>query len=284
MDVSKLKGREFTNEDERTKALEELYADDIKEYVRQCGSSTQFVFHEDDQLKFLEESIEPAAEPEDAFFQDLWAARHIYRSNIKHVHDIGSRFDGLIAHLLAMEVRVTMLDIRPFDRHIEGIDYIQTDAMDMSNIPDNSIETLTAICSLEHFGLGRYSDPIDYDGWKKALRAIRHKMKIGGKFYMSVPVGDERVRFHAYRVFHPMTIVNELLPDMVLDEFSYIDSENTRIETCLKGHETAGTDLQRQLDYITENFIGHVRTGLFAFRKIAPLYQTDEETGNHDLL
>ena len=70
-----------------------------------------------------------------------------------------------------MDVRVTMLDIRPFDCRVEGIDYIQTDAMEMDNVPDNSIETLSAICSLEHFGLGRYGDPIDFDGWKKAIQA-----------------------------------------------------------------------------------------------------------------
>ena len=278
MDVSKLKNRKFANEDECTEALEALYAEDVKEYVRQCGASAQFAFSENNQLKFLKECLEPAAKIEDDFFEDMWAAREIYRSKVKHVYDIGSRTNSFIAHLLAMEVRVTMLDIRPFDCHIEGIDYIRTDAMDMSNIPDNSIETLTALCSLEHFGLGRYSDPIDYNGWKNALHAIKRKLKPGGTFYMSVPVGEERVRFHAYRVFHPMTIVNEVAPDLILQEFSFVDLPNSRIETCVKdGNIVTDPDLRGQndvadyhtvLDAVTKDKLGSWRTGLFVFKKV----------------
>lgn len=278
MDISKLKDCKFANEDECTEALEDLYAEDVKEYVRQCGSSAQFAFSENNQLKFLKECLEPAANIEDDFFEDLWAAREIYRSKVKHVYDIGSRTNSFIAHLLAMEVRVTMLDIRPFDCNIEGIDYIRTDAMDMGNIPDNSIETLTALCSLEHFGLGRYSDPIDYNGWKKALHAIKRKLKPGGTFYMSVPVGEERVRFHAYRVFHPMTIVNEVAPDLILQEFSFVDLPNSRIETCVKdGNIVTDPDLRGQndvadyhtvLDAVTKDKLGSWRTGLFVFKKV----------------
>lgn len=277
MNVSKLKDCKFANEDERIKALEALYAEDVKEYIRQCGSSTQFAFSEKEQWKWLKDCLAQAGNAGDYFFQDMWAAREIYRSNVKHVYDIGSRLDGYIAHLLAMEVQVTLLDIRPLDRHIEGIDYIQTDAMDMSNIPDNSIETLSSLCALEHFGLGRYSDPIDYNGWKKALHAIKRKIKVGGTFYMSVPVGVERVRFNAHRVFHPLTIVNEMLPEMILHEFSYIDLPNSRIETCLKGgNGITSLDLWMQnyiadyrpvLDFVTKNKIGRERVGLFTFKK-----------------
>jgi hypothetical protein len=181
MDVSKLKDCKFANEDECNKALEALYAEDVKEYVRQCGSSVQFAFSENNQLKFLKECLEPAANIEDDFFEDLWAAREIYRSKVKHVYDIGSRTNSFIAHLLAMEVRVTMLDIRPFDCHIEGIDYIRTDAMDMSNIPDNSIETLTALCSLEHFGLLKHYPTRISSLWKEILKINQKEISPNNK-------------------------------------------------------------------------------------------------------
>ena len=263
MDAAKLKGCKFAGEAERDRALEALYAEDVAEYVRQCGARAQFAFDGSDQLKFPAECLEPAAKPDDGFFQDLWAAREIHRAGVRHVHDLGSRFDGLIAHLLAMDVRVTMLDIRPFDCRVEGIDYIQTDAMEMDNVPDNSIETLSAICSLEHFGLGRYGDPIDFDGWKKAIQAIKRKLAVGGTFYMSVPAGDERVRFHAYRVFHPRTIVDEMAPELVLREFSFVDTPNCRIETCVKDGNGCSVDW----DAVMRDKIGHERTGLFVFRK-----------------
>lgn len=283
MDISKLKDRKFANEQERNKALEELYAEDKAEYTRQRGSDTQFPIVENDQLIILKECLGNAGGVGDYFFQDMWAAREIYRSNVKHVFDIGSRVDGYIAHLLSMEVHVTLLDIRPLPKKVEGIDFIQADAMNLSNIPDNSIETLSSLCALEHFGLGRYSDPIDYNGWKKSLHAIKRKIKAGGTFYLSVPVGiEDRVQFNAHRIFNPMTIINEMKPEMELHEFSWIDVPNARIVTCLKNFtynsyvdipdskffiglkEGCNTDV---LEYVTKNQLGRMRTGLFTFKK-----------------
>ena len=173
MDTSKLKGKRFANDDEIMEELKRLYVEDVIEYTRQRGTSSQFPIDKEDQMIFLTDCVQEAGMTGDYFFQDMWAAREIYRSNVKHVYDIGSRMDGYIAHLLAMEVHVTLLDIRPFPHKVEGIDFIQTNATDLSNIPDESIETLSSLCALEHFGLGRYGDPIDYNGRKKI--SSRHK-------------------------------------------------------------------------------------------------------------
>lgn len=263
MDVSKLKGRHFANDEELMTALKSLYLEDCAEYTRQRGDSEQFPIFEDDQWIFLTDCIGDAGGAGDYFFQDMWAAREIYRSNVKHVYDIGSRVDGYIAHLLAMEVHVTLLDIRPFPHKIEGVDFIQTDAMDLSNIPDESIETLSSLCALEHFGLGRYGDPIDYNGWKKSLHAIKRKLKVGGTFYLSVPVGNvECVQFNAHRIFKPMTIVNELVPELILHEFSCIESAYSKIVTCFKG----GGDLS-VLERVKIPY--KYTTGLFTFKKIS---------------
>ncbi|MBE8952471.1 MAG: DUF268 domain-containing protein [Quinella sp. 1Q7] len=263
MDVSKLNGRQFANNEALTDALKQLYIDDRNEYTRQRGNSPQFPINDNDQWIILTECIEEAGDTGDYFFQDMWAAREIYRSNVKHVYDIGSRLDGYIAHLLAMEVHVTLLDIRPLPHKIEGVDFIQTDAMNLDNIPDESIETLSSLCAIEHFGLGRYGDPINYDGWRKALRAGKRKLKIGGTFYMSVPVGSvERVQFNAHRIFHPMTIVNEMTPELILHEFSVIDVPNSKIVTVFKGGDISA------VERVTKN-LGNFRTGLFTFKKIA---------------
>ncbi|WP_235852458.1 DUF268 domain-containing protein [Helicobacter vulpis] len=94
---------------------------------------------------------------------------------------------------------------------------------------DQSVESLSALCSVEHFGLGRYGDPIDPDGWRKALKSFQRVLKPGGKLYLSVPVGKEnRVCFNAHRIFHPSTII-ETLDQMQIKEMSYISglSETT---------------------------------------------------------
>lgn len=264
MDVSKLNGRQFANNEALTDALKQLYIDDRNEYTRQRGDSPQFPINDNDRWIFLTECLQEAGKAGDYFFQDMWAAREIYRSNVKHVYDIGSRLDGYIAHLLAMEVHVTLLDIRPLPHKIEGVDFIRTDATNLDNIPDESIETLSSLCAIEHFGLGRYGDPINYDGWRKALHAIKRKLKIGGTFYMSVPVGSvERVQFNAHRIFHPMTIVNEMTPELILHEFSVIDEPDSKIVTVFKG----GGDISA-VEHMTK-FLGKYVAGLFTFKKIA---------------
>lgn len=267
MDISKLK---VSREDKTAldSALQELYQEDIEEYVRQCGDNEKFRFDSERQWKILDDCIKDAgAYNQGYFFQDMWAAREIYRSNKKHVYDIGSRVDGYVTHLLSMEVKVTLLDIRPMDRKIEGIEFIQTDAMNMSNIASNSIETLSALCSLEHFGLGRYSDPIDYDGWKKALHEIKRVLKVGGTFYLSVPVaGSDSLVFHAHRIFHPATIVDELTPELKLHEFSWV--ENWQIIT---GFEWGGVDITAaELDFLAKKLPVLKKNGvmgLFKFKK-----------------
>ena len=279
MDVSKLVGKTFASEKEREAELQKLFEADKVEYERQRGDDKQFPINEKTQQIYLKECLGQAGGVGNYFFQDMWAAREIYRSNIKHVYDIGSRVDGYVAHLLSMEVQVTLLDIRPLPQKIEGIDFIQTDAMDLSNIHDNSIEILSSLCALEHFGLGRYGDPIDYNGWKKALHAIKRKLKIGGTFYLSVPVGkQDHVRFNSHRVFNPISIVNEMLPECILQEFSYINLQNSRIETCLKNTacllsldlliQSSLSDYHSVREIVNKNTFG-IRTGFFVFKKLS---------------
>ncbi len=143
------------------------------------------------------------------FWQDLWAARKIFRDNPERHYDIGSRIDGFIAHLLSFRDNVNLIDIRPLDKVVDGLYFTQSDATSLDNIEDESIESLSALCSLEHFGLGRYGDEIDPEACYKCFAAISRKMKSGGSIYLSVPVGKEHIEFNAHRVFYASTIVKE---------------------------------------------------------------------------
>lgn len=275
MNVEKLAGRNFQTQAELQNALVTLYNEDKAEYIRQCGDNAQFKLFDENQYILLSDCIQEAGNfGQEYFFQDLWAAREILRSNVKHVYDIGSRMDGYIAHLLAMDIQVTMLDIRPFKYNIDGLKFIQANAMDMHNIADNSMETVSGLCSFEHFGLGRYGDPIDYDGWRKALHEIKRTLKVGGTFYLSVPVSNiERVQFNAHRIFNPLTIIEEVSPELTLHEFSYI--ADWKINTIFKGTG----DIAVFKNFIKNNFkFGNV-VGLFAFKKLAlmppPCYNYD---------
>lgn len=63
-------------------------------------------------------------------------------------------------------------------------------------------DSASCLHALEHFGLGRYNDPIDYDGWRKGLVGLTRMLEPNGTLYLSVPTGQtQRVEFNAHRVF-----------------------------------------------------------------------------------
>ena len=61
--------------------------------------------------------------------------------------------------------------------------------------------------AIEHFGLGRYGDPIDPQGYQRGIYNMTQLLKPGGRFYLSTPIGQERVEFNANWVFDPRSIV-----------------------------------------------------------------------------
>lgn len=188
------------------------------------------------------------------FFQDIWAARKIYRTAPKKHYDIGSRVDGFISHLLSFRENITLIDIRPLNLQISGLEYIQADATSLDGIADNSLESVSALHSLEHFGLGRYGDPVDPEACFKAFAAIQKKMAPGGNAYISVPVGEEHVEFNAHRVFYARTIV-AAFSKMDLVEFSVVEGKNKKINTNVPLNQYDGY------------YAGTGLAGLFHFRK-----------------
>jgi len=155
------------------------------------------------------------------FFQDLWAAKKIFKERPKMHIDIGSRIDGFITHLLTF-MEVTVIDVRPLESNVEGLKFMQTDATDLSSIPNNSVESLSCLHAVEHFGLGRYGDLIDPDAYCKAMKEMARILAHRGRLYFSVPIGVERLYFNAHRVFSPQTVL-DIFRDFKLVSFAAID-------------------------------------------------------------
>lgn len=188
------------------------------------------------------------------FWQDLWAAKRILTNKVDVHYDIGSRLDGFIAHLLSAGQKVRMIDIRPLLVEIDDLEFEKADATELESIEDNSMNSLSALCSLEHFGLGRYGDSIDPEACFKSFKVIQQKLSLGGHFYLSVPIGMEHLEFNAHRVFSPYTIVNEF-SEMNLIEFS----------SCYKEEYEENIQLDK---YVNWDKYGGDRFGLFHFVKI----------------
>jgi SAM-dependent methyltransferase len=82
---------------------------------------------------------------------------------------------------------------------------------------------------IEHIGLGRYGDPLDPKGSIKAAAELQRVLRPGGKLYLSLPIGRERVCFNAHRVHAPSTVLG-MFAQMKLMEFSLVDDEAQYIE------------------------------------------------------
>ncbi|HQE62470.1 MAG TPA: DUF268 domain-containing protein [Candidatus Latescibacteria bacterium] len=124
--------------------------------------------------------------------------------------DVGSRIDGFIAHLAAFR-EVEVFDIRPLAVPIPGVTFRQVDLMapgaDFSGL-EGYCDSLSCLHALEHFGLGRYGDEIDPDGFERGFANMGRMLSDGGTFYLSVPIGINRIEFNAHRVSDPRMIVD----------------------------------------------------------------------------
>ncbi len=162
------------------------------------------------------------------FHQDLWAAKKIFAQAPGRHIDIGSRVDGFVAHLLVF-MPVTIIDIRQLDSNIAGLSFIRDDATQLAQLPSNSVESLSSLHAAEHFGLGRYSDPVDPSACFEFMNALQRVLAAGGSLYFSVPVGRERVEFNAHRVFAPKTVIDSF-PQLQLVSFSYVGDDGRLYE------------------------------------------------------
>lgn len=152
-------------------------------------------------------SEEAGVTADEYFRQDLLVAKFVFASNPKKHVDIGSRIDGFVAHVASFR-DLEIFDVRPITSTIPGVTFKQANLMNPVSEMDNYCDSLSCLHALEHFGLGRYGDPIDPHGFESGLRNMTKLLRSAGTFYLSVPIGMDRVEFNANRVFDPRIIVN----------------------------------------------------------------------------
>ncbi|MBK8637481.1 MAG: DUF268 domain-containing protein [Chromatiaceae bacterium] len=145
------------------------------------------------------------------FWQDLLVARSIHEAKPERHVDVGSRVDGFVAHVASFR-EIEVFDVRPIPSLVPGVVFRQADLMDARSMPSDVAggycDSLSCLHALEHFGLGRYGDPINPRGYEQGIANMVKLLKPGGTLYLSTPIGRERVEFNANWVFDPRTILN----------------------------------------------------------------------------
>ncbi|GHT01252.1 hypothetical protein AGMMS49525_01480 [Bacteroidia bacterium] len=125
------------------------------------------------------------------FFQDLYVAQRIHQNKPEKHVDIGSRIDGFVAHVASYRP-IEIYDIRPMKEIIPNVQFQQCDLMNLSEEHLECTDSISSLHALEHFGLGRYGDDICHDGYLLGFMNIYRMLKQDGKFYFSVPMGQQQ--------------------------------------------------------------------------------------------
>lgn len=161
------------------------------------------------------------------FHQDLLVARFIFQARPQRHLDVGSRIDGFVAHVSVFR-QIDVIDIRPMPSSIANVNFVQADLMrDLPQL-ESSTDSLSCLHALEHFGLGRYGDPIDPIGHIRGFRSLVKMLKPNAMFYLSFPVGQPRVEFNAHRIFSCTDVF--AWPDcelLELKRFDFVDDKGS---------------------------------------------------------
>jgi SAM-dependent methyltransferase len=164
------------------------------------------------------------------FYQDTWAAKKIFTCRPKSVVDVGSTV--LYAGIVSQFVPTTFVDIRPPNLQMSGLNVVPGSIL---NLPfeSGSQEFITSLCVIEHIGLGRYGDPIDPDGTRKACAELDRVLAPSGSLVLSVPLGPPCIAFNAHRIFSREQILSYFPSYQVLDE-AYLAPHPTSPEVIAK--------------------------------------------------
>lgn len=157
------------------------------------------------------------------FYQGAWLARKLRVSTPAAHFDISSSV--LTISVLSAFIDITFIDYRPLKANLSGLTCGGGDILALPNSSD-SVDSLSCLHVIEHIGLGRYGDPLDPEGSRKAATELARIVRSGGRLYLSLPIGRERICFNAHRV-HAVESVVAMFPGMRLVDFSLVDDNGS---------------------------------------------------------
>ncbi len=159
-------------------------------------------------------------------YHTAWAARRLLAHPVAQHVDIGSdhRFTTIASAFQPMR----FLDWRPAPIALSNLECDHGNLLAL-DLPDRSLASLSCMHVVEHIGLGRYGDPLNFHGADIAMRELQRVLEPGGLLYFVVPVGQPTIVFHAHRIFRARDIV-AAFGELELLEFSLVLDDGRFVE------------------------------------------------------
>jgi len=206
-------------------SLKGLYQQQFKRLSDQAQQTNKrFTLDKKDVQLYVKDATNQTHFDRHYIYHPAWATRIIVAAKTTLHVDISSTLH--FCSMLSAIVPVRFYDYRPAALVLSGL---TCDAADLTALPfeDHSIPSLSCMHTVEHIGLGRYGDPIDYDGDLKAMKELARVLAVGGNLLFVVPVGHISViHFNGHRVYHPDAVMSVFKEEgLELNEFVLIPED-----------------------------------------------------------
>ncbi|MBF0562567.1 MAG: DUF268 domain-containing protein [Alphaproteobacteria bacterium] len=218
----------------------------LKTFVGQEQEShKRFALDEGKMWPIINEDTPSTAFDRHYIYHVAWAARALKRINPLIHYDFSSSLYFIAMVSAWFPVRVC--DIRPPSLQLDGLS-VQKENLTSISLPDGSLESVSCLHVVEHVGLGRYGDAVDYDGDLKAVHELKRVVRRGGNILFAVPVGRAaEIIFNAHRIYKWENVLEIFGDDFHLVESALVpeqislglvyspDSELLNMQNCACG-------------------------------------------------
>jgi predicted SAM-dependent methyltransferase len=174
-------------------------------FQREGGTASRFSMKIQDVYPCLTDSTSKTWFDRHYVYHTAWAARKLIENQPKEHVDISSSlyFSAIVSSMIP----VHFFDYRPVDLILPNLESGIADLTALE-FDDSSVDSLSCMHVVEHIGMGRYGDPIDYDGDRQAMSELQRVLRSLGRLLLVVPIGRSRIEFNAHRIYSYHQVIN----------------------------------------------------------------------------
>ncbi|HEY6457795.1 MAG TPA: DUF268 domain-containing protein [Steroidobacteraceae bacterium] len=196
----------------------EAFSEALARFRQQCGATKErFLLTNETLWPILNEDTDQTSFDRHYTYHPAWACRVLRRTSPPVHYDFSSTLNFIA--MASAWVPITFCDYRPAQLQLEGLCTRREDLTHLS-FPDNSLGSVSCMHVLEHVGLGRYGDVLDYDGDLKAVAELIRVVRGGGNLLIVLPLGrTARVQFNAHRIYTWAGVL-----EMFQEQFDLVES------------------------------------------------------------